>query len=147
MDHISGGRVAFNAVTTYDASAAANFSFDQVLDTQERYARAQEFVDVVVKLWDSWEDGALVANPATGQYADVERVHAIEHRGEHFSVRGPLNVPRSPQGRPVLVQAGSSEGGRELAARSADAVFTTQTTLPKVLASSCVPGCWNLSTE
>lgn len=130
LDHISGGRVAFNAVTTWDASAAANFSFDRPLDTHERYARAQEFVDVVVKLWDSWEDDALVADQSSGRYADVDRVHAIDHHGEHFSVCGPLNVPRSPQGRPVLVQAGSSEGGRELAARSADAVFTAQTTLP-----------------
>jgi FMN-dependent oxidoreductase (nitrilotriacetate monooxygenase family) len=130
VDHLSGGRVAFNAVTTYDASAAANFSHDVPLSTEERYARAQEFVEVVTKLWDSWEDDAFVADQATGRYADPSRVHAIEHRGTYFSVRGPLTVPRSPQGRPVLVQAGSSEGGRTLAARFADAVFTSQTTLP-----------------
>ncbi|GAB5095549.1 LLM class flavin-dependent oxidoreductase [Caballeronia sp. HLA56] len=134
VDHLSGGRVAFNAVTTYDAAAAANFSFNTPLSTEERYARAQEFVDVVTKLWDSWEDDALVADPPTGRYADPSRVHAIEHRGQYFSVRGPLNVPRSPQGRPVLVQAGSSEGGRALAARFADAVFTAQTTLPSAQA-------------
>ncbi|WP_244828974.1 LLM class flavin-dependent oxidoreductase [Caballeronia sp. TF1N1] len=134
VDHLSGGRVAFNAVTTYDAAAAANFSFNTPLSTEERYARAQEFVDVVTKLWDSWEDDALVADQATGRYADPSRVHAIEHRGQYFSVRGPLNVPRSPQGRPVLVQAGSSEGGRALAARFADAVFTAQTTLPSAQA-------------
>ncbi|MDR5776191.1 MULTISPECIES: LLM class flavin-dependent oxidoreductase [unclassified Caballeronia] len=134
VDHLSCGRVAFNAVTTYDAAAAANFSFNTPLSTEERYARAQEFVDVVTKLWDSWEDDALVADQATGRYADPSRVHAIEHRGQYFSVRGPLNVPRSPQGRPVLVQAGSSEGGRALAARFADAVFTAQTTLPSAQA-------------
>jgi FMN-dependent oxidoreductase (nitrilotriacetate monooxygenase family) len=134
VDHLSGGRVAFNAVTTYDAAAAANFSFNTPLSTEERYARAQEFVDVVTKLWDSWEDDALVADQATGRYADPSRVHSIEHRGQYFSVRGPLNVPRSPQGRPVLVQAGSSEGGRALAARFADAVFTAQTTLPSAQA-------------
>jgi FMN-dependent oxidoreductase (nitrilotriacetate monooxygenase family) len=87
-------------------------------------------VEVVTKLWDCWEDDAFVADQATGRYADPSRVHAIEHRGTYFSVRGPLTVPRSPQGRPVLVQAGSSEGGRTLAARFADAVFTSQTTLP-----------------
>ncbi|GGD75275.1 LLM class flavin-dependent oxidoreductase [Caballeronia grimmiae] len=130
VDHLSGGRVAFNAVTTYDASAAANFSHDVPLSTDERYARAQEFVEVVTKLWDSWEDDAFIADQATGRYADPSRVHAIDHRGTYFSVRGPLTVPRSPQGRPVLVQAGSSEGGRALAARFADAVFTAQTTLP-----------------
>jgi FMN-dependent oxidoreductase (nitrilotriacetate monooxygenase family) len=130
VDHLSGGRVAFNAVTTYDASAAANFSHDVPLSTDERYARAQEFVEVVTKLWDSWEDDAFIAEQATGRYADPSRVHAIDHRGTYFSVRGPLTVPRSPQGRPVLVQAGSSEGGRALAARFADAVFTAQTTLP-----------------
>ncbi|MDR5809141.1 LLM class flavin-dependent oxidoreductase [Caballeronia sp. LZ019] len=130
VDHLSGGRVAFNAVTTYDASAAANFSHDVPLSTDERYARAQEFVEVVTKLWDSWEDDAFIADQETGRYADPSRVHAIDHRGTYFSVRGPLTVPRSPQGRPVLVQAGSSEGGRALAARFADAVFTAQTTLP-----------------
>jgi FMN-dependent oxidoreductase (nitrilotriacetate monooxygenase family) len=130
VDHLSGGRIAFNAVTTYDSSAAANFSHDIPLSTEERYARAQEFVEVVTKLWDSWEDDAFIADQKTGRYTDPSRVHAIEHRGTYFSVRGPLTVPRSPQGRPVLVQAGSSEGGRALAARFADAVFTAQTTLP-----------------
>ncbi|MDR5880247.1 LLM class flavin-dependent oxidoreductase [Caballeronia sp. LZ032] len=130
VDHVSGGRVAFNAVTTYDASAAANFSHDVPLSTEERYARAQEFVEVVTKLWDSWEDDAFIAEQHSGRYTDPARVHAIAHRGAHFAVRGPLTVPRSPQGRPVLVQAGSSEGGRALAARFADAVFTAQTTLP-----------------
>jgi FMN-dependent oxidoreductase (nitrilotriacetate monooxygenase family) len=130
VDHLSGGRIAFNAVTTYDTHAAANFSHEIPLSTEERYARAQEFVEVVTKLWDSWDDGAFVADRSSGRYTDPSRVHAIEHRGKYFSVRGPLSVPRSPQGRPVLVQAGSSEGGRALAARFADAVFTAQTTLP-----------------
>jgi len=130
VDHLSGGRIAFNAVTTYDTHAAANFSHEIPLSTEERYARAQEFVEVVTKLWDSWEDDAFVADRSSGRYTDPARVHAIEHRGKYFSVRGPLSVPRSPQGRPVLVQAGSSEGGRALAARFVDAVFTAQTTLP-----------------
>ncbi|CAM4142411.1 LLM class flavin-dependent oxidoreductase [Bordetella tumbae] len=129
VDHLTGGRVALNVVTTYDAAAAANFSLSRVPDKAERYARAREFVDVLAKLWDSWEDGALLADQDTGRYADPDRVHAIHHRGTYFQVDGPLNLPRSPQGRPVLIQAGSSEGGRELAAATADAVFTAQTTV------------------
>jgi FMN-dependent oxidoreductase (nitrilotriacetate monooxygenase family) len=91
VDHLSAGRVAWNAVTTYDPDAAANFSIARSPDKQERYARAEEFVDVVLKLWDSWEDGALVADQASGRYADPARVHAIAHHGRHFQVRGPLN--------------------------------------------------------
>lgn len=128
VDHLSAGRVAWNAVTTYDPNAAANFSMPGALDKAARYARADEFVEVVLKLWDSWEDDALIADRASGRYADPARVHAIEHVGRHFQVRGPLNLPRSPQGRPVLVQAGGSEAGVALAARHADAVFTAQTT-------------------
>ena len=128
VDHLSAGRVAWNAVTTYDPNAAANFSMSGPPDKAARYARAEEFVDVVLKLWDSWEDDALIADRASGRYADPARVHAIEHAGHHFQVRGPLNLPRSPQGRPVLVQAGGSEAGVALAARHADAVFTAQTT-------------------
>lgn len=128
VDHLSAGRVAWNAVTTYDPAAAANFSFGDAPDKQARYARAAEFVDVVLKLWDSWEDDALIADRASGRYVDPARVHAIAHEGAHFQVRGPLNLPRSPQGRPVLVQAGGSEAGVALAARHADAVFTAQTT-------------------
>lgn len=128
VDHLSAGRVAWNAVTTYDPDAAANFSMHAPLDKDARYLRAEEFVDVVLKLWDSWEDDALIADPSSGRYADPARVHAIAHRGAHFQVDGPLNLPRSPQGRPVLVQAGGSEAGVALAARHADAVFTAQTT-------------------
>lgn len=129
LDHLSGGRVAWNAVTTYDPAAAANFSAGTPPDKPARYARAAEFVDVVLKLWDSWEDDALVADRENGRYADPARVHAIEHEGPNFRVQGPLNVPRGPQGRPVLIQAGGSEAGVALAARHADAVFTAQTTL------------------
>ncbi|EIF33138.1 FMN-dependent oxidoreductase, nitrilotriacetate monooxygenase family [Burkholderia sp. Ch1-1] len=128
VDHLSAGRVAWNAVTTYDPEAAANFSIAESPDKQARYARAEEFVEVVLKLWDSWEDDALIADRASGRYANPARVHAIAHAGRHFQVRGPLNLPRSPQGRPVLVQAGGSEAGVALAARHADAVFTAQTT-------------------
>ncbi|SDV47199.1 LLM class flavin-dependent oxidoreductase [Chitinasiproducens palmae] len=129
LDHVSAGRIAWNAVTTYDADAAANFSMPAPLDKETRYARAAEFIEVVEKLWDSWEDGALVADRTSGLYADPARVHEIAYEGQFFRVRGPLNVPRSPQGRPVLVQAGGSPTGVALAARHADAVFTSQTTL------------------
>jgi FMN-dependent oxidoreductase (nitrilotriacetate monooxygenase family) len=125
LDHVTGGRAALNFVTSQNPEAAANFGRTELPDREERYARAEEFVDVLVKLWDSWEDGALVADRETGVFTDTQRVHAIDHAGDRFSVRGPLNVPRTPQGRPVLVQAG--DGGTHIAARFADVVFTAQT--------------------
>src|SRR5579871_2713050 len=126
LDHASHGRVGWNAVTTYDERAAPNFGLAGLPVHEDRYARAAEFVDVVLALWDSWEDGALVGDKAGGLFADPKRVHAIDHRGDRFSVRGPLQVPRSPQGRPLLVQAGSSEPGRAFAARYAEAIFSVQ---------------------
>lgn len=127
LDHLSRGRAAWNAVTTYDPSVAPNFGLPELPDHDDRYDRAEEFVDVVNALWDAWEDSALVGD-RNGDLADADRIHTIDHRGEHFSVRGPLPLPRSPQGRPVVVQAGGSEQGKRLAARTADAVFAAQTT-------------------
>lgn len=129
VDHLSGGRAAWNVVTTYNDAAAQNFGQPSSAAHAERYARAEEFVEVVQKLWDSWEDDAIIGDAQRGVFADPAKVHRIDHVGPHFSVRGPLNVPRSPQGRPVIVQAGSSEGGKTLGSRYADAIFTTQTTL------------------
>ncbi|MEU3552823.1 LLM class flavin-dependent oxidoreductase [Streptomyces fragilis] len=129
LDHLSRGRAGWNIVTTGAPDAAANFGLDAHPVHAERYDRAREFVDVVGKLWDSWEDEALVADPATGVFADTDRVHRVDHRGRHLAVRGPLNTPRTPQGRPVYVQAGSSEDGRAFAARYAEAVFTAHQTL------------------
>jgi FMN-dependent oxidoreductase (nitrilotriacetate monooxygenase family) len=129
MDHISGGRVAWNVVTNAGDAAAQNFGLSGAPLHVDRYERADEFLDIAIKLWDSWEDDAIVADREKGLFAHNDKVHAIDHVGKHFSVRGPLNVPRSPQGRPVLVQAGSSEGGKALGSRRADAIFTTQTTL------------------
>jgi len=129
MDHISGGRVAWNVVTNAGDAAAQNFGLSGAPLHVDRYERADEFLDIAIKLWDSWEDDAIVADREKGLFAHKDKVHAIDHVGKHFSVRGPLNVPRSPQGRPVLVQAGSSEGGKALGSRRADAIFTTQTTL------------------
>ena len=129
LDHISGGRAGWNIVTTATQAAAQNFGLDEVPGHGERYQRAAEFVDVSVALWDSWEDGAEIGDKAAGRYADPARIHPVDFAGEYFRVRGPLNVPRSPQGRPLLVQAGSSDDGREFAARYAEAVFTAQQTL------------------
>ena len=116
LDHLTGGRAGWNIVTSVDDDEARNFGRDGGADHGGRYERAAEFVEVATALWDSWEDDALLADKGTGVFADTARIHAIDHEGEHFSVAGPLGVPRSPQGRPVLVQAGSSESGRDFAA-------------------------------
>jgi len=129
IDHISGGRAAWNVVTTAGDVAARNFGLTGAPPHADRYGRAAEFIEIANKLWDSWEDDAIIADRERGVFADPSKVHAINHDGAHFSVHGALNVPRSPQGRPVLVQAGSSEGGKALGSRYADAIFTTQTTL------------------
>ncbi|OBG87288.1 monooxygenase [Mycobacterium sp. E802] len=126
LDHISGGRAGWNIVTSAGEDEAANFGVEGIPDHAGRYRRAAEFVDVATALWDSWEDDALVLDESTGIFANPERVHRIDHDGEHFTVRGPLNSPRSVQGRPLLVQAGSSESGKDFAARYAEAIFTAQ---------------------
>ncbi|WP_052848956.1 LLM class flavin-dependent oxidoreductase [Streptomyces avicenniae] len=129
LDHLSKGRAGWNIVTTGAPQAAGNFGLDAHPAHAERYERAHEFLDVVTRLWDSWEDEALVADQASGVFADTDRIHTIDHEGPHLRVRGPLNTPRTPQGRPVYVQAGSSEDGRAFAARHAEAVFTAHQTL------------------
>ncbi|WP_068161682.1 LLM class flavin-dependent oxidoreductase [Rhodococcus phenolicus] len=129
LDHISGGRAGWNIVTSGGADEARNFGYDDTPDHAGRYDRAAEFVDVAVSLWDSWEDDAIELDEETGRFADPGKVHSVDHDGARFRVRGPLNSPRSPQGRPVLVQAGSSESGKDFAARYAEAVFTAQRTL------------------
>lgn len=129
LDHLSGGRAGWNLVTSDNASEAGNFGRDQHVGHADRYARAEEFLQVVQGLWDSWEDDAFVNDRDSGLYYRPEGRHVLAHEGEHFKVRGPLNVARSPQGQPVIVQAGASEAGRSLAARSAELVFTAQPTL------------------
>ncbi|WP_320773034.1 LLM class flavin-dependent oxidoreductase [Streptomyces sp. CRN 30] len=129
LDHISGGRAGWNIVTTAGAEAARNFGLDGEPAHAERYARAEEFVDVALKLWDSWEDDLVVADKAAGVWGDGTRLHPPRHAGRFFRVEGALNVPRSPQGYPLLVQAGSSQDGKRFAARYAEAVFTAQQTL------------------
>lgn len=129
VDHISGGRVGWNIVTTSVDTAAANFNRDKHPPHADRYRQAEEFVDVVTKLWDSWEDDAIVADKESGLFADTDRIHPANHEGEFYRVRGALNVSRSPQGRPIYVQAGSSEEGRGFAARYAEAIFTAHQTI------------------
>ena len=126
LDHISNGRIGWNIVTSWLATAAANFSGEGQLSHAERYARGEEYMTVVKGLWDSWAADALVDDRASGNYAKADRIRRLEHSGTYYSVAGALNLPRSPQGRPVLVQAGSSETGRAFAARHADAIFTAQ---------------------
>lgn len=134
LDHLSGGRAGWNLVTSDAAAEAQNFGLDAHIPHAERYARAREFQQVVQGLWDSWADDAFLRDKASGRFYDPARLQVLDHAGEHFRVRGPLNVARSPQGRPVLVQAGSSETGRELAAQTAEVVFTAQTSLARAQA-------------
>jgi len=124
LDHISNGRVAWNIVTSWLATAARNFGGAAQVSHADRYARAEEFMKVVKALWDSWAEDAVIDDRAGGRYARADRIRPINHRGDFYQVAGPLNMPRCPQGRPVLVQAGSSDTGRRFAARHADAVFT-----------------------
>jgi alkanesulfonate monooxygenase len=123
LDHISGGRAGWNIVTTSNPDAALNFGLDEHMDHDERYRRAREFYDVVTGLWDSFADDAFVYDVESGVYFDPEKMHVLDHKGEHLSVRGPLNIARPVQGWPVIVQAGASEPGRQLAAETAEVVF------------------------
>jgi FMN-dependent oxidoreductase (nitrilotriacetate monooxygenase family) len=126
LDHMSGGRVGWNIVTSWLAAAAGNFGGAAPLSHADRYERAEEYMRVVTGLWDSWSDDAVVDDRASGVYARSGSVRPVNHKGPHYQVTGPLNLPRGPQGRPVFVQAGSSDTGRRFAARHAEAVFTAQ---------------------
>ncbi|MFM1814371.1 MAG: hypothetical protein RLZ98_1066 [Pseudomonadota bacterium] len=129
LDHISNGRAGWNIVTSSSATEALNFGYDAHFEHAERYRRAGEFVEVVRKLWDSCEEGALIIDKEQGTFFDKGRIHTIDHSGSYFKVRGPLSIPRCPQGNPVLVQAGSSEDGMNLAASIGEVIFTIQRTL------------------
>jgi FMN-dependent oxidoreductase (nitrilotriacetate monooxygenase family) len=129
LDHISGGRAGWNIVTTSNPDAALNFGLTEHVEHGERYARAREFYDVVTGLWDSWADDAFIRDAEHGHYFDPEKLHVLDHKGKHYAVRGPLNIARPVQGWPVIVQAGASEAGRQLAAETAEAVFTAQSSL------------------
>ncbi|HEY8335554.1 MAG TPA: LLM class flavin-dependent oxidoreductase [Tardiphaga sp.] len=124
LDHISGGRAGWNIVTTSNPDAALNFGLDDHMEHAERYKRAREFYDVVTGLWDSFADDAFPRDVASGMYMDPDKMHVLDHKGKYFKVRGPLNIARPVQGWPVIVQAGASEDGKQLAAETAEAVFT-----------------------
>ena len=124
IDHISNGRAAWNVVTSSNPKAALNFNRDEHLEHELRYLRANEFVDVVRGLWDCWDDGAIIADKASGRFIDASKVRRLDHKGRFFQVRGPVNMARCPQGHPVIIQAGGSPSGLELAARTADVVFS-----------------------
>ena len=126
LDLVTGGRCGWNVVTSGNETEALNFGAEAHLPKVDRYRRAREFVDVVRALWDSWDDDAFPRDKETGVFSTRSKMHVLDHHGEFFHVRGPLNVPRSPQGQPVVVQAGASENGRQLAAETAEVVFTAQ---------------------
>jgi FMN-dependent oxidoreductase (nitrilotriacetate monooxygenase family) len=129
LDHISGGRAGWNIVTTSNPDAALNFGLTEHVEHGERYRRAREFYDVVTGLWDSWSDDAFIRDADAGIYFDPSKLHVLDHKGKHYAVRGPLNIARPIQGWPVIVQAGASDAGRQLAAETAEAVFTAQANL------------------
>ncbi|MBR8457094.1 LLM class flavin-dependent oxidoreductase [Burkholderia dolosa] len=128
LDHLSGGRAGWNVVTSASNTEAHNFGLARQTPHALRYEQAEEFVNVVRGLWDSWDEDAFLVDKASGRYFDPAKIHSLDHKGKHFEVAGPLNIARSPQGQPVVVQAGSSEPGQELAARTAEVVFTAQQT-------------------
>src|SRR4029078_9160870 len=129
LDHISGGRAGWNLVTSGQAVEARNFGRDQHYEHAERYRRANEFAEIVVALWDSWDDDAFMRDKDSGQFFDPAKMHFLNHVGQHFKVRGPLNIPRSPQGHPVIVQAGTSDDGMDVAARFAEVIFSANLTM------------------
>src|SRR6195952_2266575 len=124
LDHLSAGRAGWNMVTTSNPDAALNFGLEEHVEHDERYRRAREFHAVVTGLWDSWADDAWIRDQASGIFFDPSRMHVLDHKGEHLSVRGPLNIARPVQGWPVIVQAGASEAGRQLAAETAGGLFS-----------------------
>lgn len=129
LDHISKGRAAWNVVTTASPDTARNFGLNEHPNPHARYERADEFINVTQKLWDSWEDDAFIYNKESGQFFHANKIHEPKHEGKYFRIEGPLNVSRPPQGYPVIVQAGQSEDGRELAGKYAEVIFTAQQNL------------------
>lgn len=129
LDHISGGRAGWNVVTSANPDEAMNFGLEKHVDHAVRYRRAREFFDVVTGLWDSWADDAFIRDASTGLYFDPDKLHVLDHKGEFLNVRGPLNIARPVQGWPVIVQAGASEAGRQLAAETAEAIFAASSTI------------------
>jgi N-acetyl-S-(2-succino)cysteine monooxygenase len=134
LDYLSGGRAGWNVVTSASEAEAKNFNRDKHMEHALRYERAREFLQVVTGLWDSWDDDAFIRDKETGLYFEPAKLHVLNHKGKHFSVKGPLNVARPPQGYPVIVQAGASEDGQDFAAQTAEVIFTAQQTLEEAQA-------------
>ncbi|MGW4733103.1 LLM class flavin-dependent oxidoreductase [Streptomyces shenzhenensis] len=134
LDHLVGGRAGWNVVTSFQDAEAQNFGQEKLPERQERYARAEEFLEVTTRLWDSWADDAIVADKVSGVYGRPDRVDAVDHRGRRFAVRGPLSAPRPSQGYPVIIQAGASPAGRDFAARWADVIFCSHESLESAVA-------------
>ncbi|MBB2949132.1 FMN-dependent oxidoreductase (nitrilotriacetate monooxygenase family) [Actinoplanes lutulentus] len=134
IDHLTGGRSGWNVVTSFQDAEAQNFGQPKLPPRPQRYARAEEFLEVTTRLWDSWADDAIVADRESGVFGRPESVEAIDHDGDHFRVQGPLSVPRPPQGYPVIIQAGASEPGRDFAARWADVIFCSHESLESAVA-------------
>jgi alkanesulfonate monooxygenase len=131
LDHISGGRAGWNIVTTANPDAALNFGYEDEIDHDERYRRAREFHDVVTGLWDSFADDAFIRDVESGLFVDPDKIHVLDHKGQYLSVRGPLNIARPVQGWPVIVQAGASEAGRELAGATAEVIFGAESSIER----------------
>ena len=129
LDHVSNGRAGWNVVTSGNETEALNFNQDAHAPKAERYKRAREFTNVVRGLWDSWDEDAFTRNRETGIFFDPDKMHVLDHRGDYYKVQGPLNVARTPQGHPVIVQAGASDAGKDLAAETAEVVFGASNTL------------------
>jgi FMN-dependent oxidoreductase (nitrilotriacetate monooxygenase family) len=129
IDQLSAGRAGWNLVTSQHELEAQNYGYDEHMEHDERYLRAEEFFDVCAGLWDCWDEGAIVQDKQTARYADISKLHVLNHKGKYFRVKGPLNVPRSPQGRPIIAQAGASGPGKDLAARIADLIFLASSTI------------------
>jgi len=134
LDYLSSGRAGWNVVTSASEAEAKNFNRDKHMEHALRYERAREFLQVVTGLWDSWDDDAFIRDKETGLYFEPTKLHVLNHKGKHFSVKGPLNVARPPQGYPVIVQAGASEDGQDFAAQTAEVIFTAQQTLEEAQA-------------
>jgi FMN-dependent oxidoreductase (nitrilotriacetate monooxygenase family) len=134
LDHLSSGRAGWNVVTSATEAEAKNFNRDHHMEHELRYERAREFLQVVTGLWNSWDDDAFIRDKESGIYVDTDKLHILNHKGKHFSVKGPLNVARPPQGYPVIVQAGASESGQDFAAETAEVIFTAQQTLAEAQA-------------
>ena len=132
LDHLSRGRAAWNVVTSYKVEEALNFGYEELLDHDQRYDRADEYMELCYRLWSSWDPDAVVMDQRTDTFADPAKVHPVDFAGTYYRSRGPLNATPSPQGRPVIIQAGASDRGQDFAARHAEAVIVSRETVDEM---------------